>query len=80
MENKVIINLDEYLELKEAVDYYIELLDPLGKAAQRETELTGYDPYCIGTKKVMSIDENLVCNMLKKLWECDEVRIIRKGE
>ena len=78
MENKVIINLDEYMEMKRCMDEMTNAIASLNTHTLKST--TGYDTLRSEYREVVTIGEGHVIEFLKKLWECDEVRIIRKGE
>ena len=77
MENKVIINLDEYMVMKDQIKYYESLLEPLQIAAKKESDII-QDPFVLTTKSRVSIDEYHIIAMLKKHFECDEAEIRRK--
>lgn len=80
MENKVIINLDEYLEMKKCIEEMEAMVKPLGAFAKKSRERIGYDPLHSEYEDIVTIGEGHVVNFLKKIFDVYDVVIERKGE
>lgn len=80
MENKVIINLDEYMQMIKCIEEMDTMVKPLTTYAKKSRERVGYDPLCSEYKDIITIGEGHVVDFLKKIFDVYDVVIERTGE
>lgn len=80
MENKVIINLDEYMQMRKCIEEMDAMTKPLTTFAKKSRERVGYDPLCSEYKTIITIGEGHVVDFLKKVFDAYDVVIERKGK